>query len=69
MPPSRAEKIGIKMDPKRIALFDVKLVSRDTVIHIPYKIHNIHVHYDTTCGCKHRLKKANDSRELLILVV
>ena len=30
------------MDPKGIALFEVKLLSRDKALHIPY---NIHVHF------------------------
>ena len=50
------------MEPKRIACFLVKLMSRDKVIHISYKIHMHIFHYDTTCDCKHYLKKENDSR-------
>ena len=50
------------MDPNRIALFEVKLLSLDTVIHIPYKKQMHMLHYDTTSNCKHYLKKVNDSR-------
>ena len=50
------------MDPNRIALYIVKLLSRDTVIHIPDKIRMHLLHYDTTCNYKHHLKKVNDSR-------
>ena len=50
------------MDAKRIALFEVKLLSRDKVMYTPYKL-NMHMfHYDGTYDCKHHLKKANDSR-------
>ena len=49
------------MDPKRIALFEVILFSIK-VIHIPNEIYMHMFHYDTTCDCKHDLKKANDSR-------
>ena len=49
------------MDPKRTALFEVKLLSRDKGV-----IRDIHMfHYDTTCDFKHHLKKANDSRYIL----
>ena len=50
------------MDPNRTALFEVKLSSRGKVIHIPYKIHMHMFLYDSTCNCKHHLKKVNDSR-------
>ena len=49
------------MDPNRITLFEVKLLSSGKVIHIPYKIHMHMRLYDTTCNCKH-LKKVNDFR-------
>ena len=55
-------KRGVKMDPKRIALFDVKLVSRDKMIYIPYKIRIHMFHNETTCDCKHHLKKDNNPR-------
>ena len=42
------------MDPKRIALFEVKLLSPDEGIHIPYKMHICMFHYDTTGDCKHQ---------------
>ena len=44
MPPESCGNRGIKIDPKRIALFEVKLRSRDKVIHIPCKtyIHMFH---------------------------
>ena len=53
------------MDPKRVALFGVKLLSRNKGVHIPYKIHIHMFHYDTTCDFKHHLKKANESRCIL----
>ena len=62
MPPDSFGKRDIKMDPKRNALFEVKLLSRDKVIHIHRKIHMLMFHYDAICDCKHRLTKANDSR-------
>ena len=58
-------KRGVKMDPKRIVLFEVKLVSRDKMIYIPYNIHIHTFRNETTCDCKHHLKKDNDSRLLL----
>ena len=53
------------MDPNRIALFEVKLLSRDKVIHIPYKIHIHMLLYDTTCNCKYHLKKVPVTSECL----
>ena len=50
------------MDTNRIPLFEVKLLSRGKVIYIPYKIHMHILRYDSTCNCKHHLKKVNDSR-------
>ena len=41
MLPESCEKRDIKSDPKRIALFDVKLLSRDKAIHIPYQIYSL----------------------------
>ena len=62
MLPESGGRRGNKMDPKRDALFEVKLLSCDKGVHIPYKIH-IHIfHYDTTCDFKHHLKKANEYR-------
>ena len=62
MPPESGRKRGFKIDLKRIAVFADKLLSRDKVIHIPYKSNIYMFHYDTTWGWKHHLKKANDSR-------
>ena len=53
------------MDPNRLALFEMKLLSHGKVTHIPYKIHIHMLLYDTTCNCKHHLKKINDSRLFL----
>ena len=53
------------MDLKRIALFEVKLLSRDKGVHIPYTIHMHMFQYDTTCDFKHNLNKARDSRYIL----
>ena len=62
MPPESCGKRCITMDAKRIALFEVKLLSRDEVIYTPYKL-NMHMfHYDGTYDYKRHLKKANDSR-------
>ena len=58
MPPESCVKRGVKMDPKRIVLFEVKLVSRDKMIYIPYKLHIHMFHNQTTSG----LKKDNYSR-------
>ena len=50
MLPESGGKRGIKIEAKRIALLEVKLLSRDKVIYIPYKI-NMHMfHYGTTWG-------------------
>ena len=49
------------MDPNRFALFEIKLMSRSKVIHIPYETYMHMCLYDTTCNCKHQLKKVNDS--------
>ena len=45
------------MDPNRIALFERKLLSRDKVIHIPYKIHVHLLLCDTACNCKQSYEK------------
>ena len=42
MPPESCGKRCITMDAKRIALFEVKLLSRDKVMYTPYKL-NMHV--------------------------
>ena len=42
MPQKSCGNRGIKIDPKRIVLFEVKLLSRDKVIHINFKTY-IHV--------------------------
>ena len=39
------------MDPKRNALFGVKLLSRDNVTAIHRRIYVHMFHYDTTCHC------------------
>ena len=49
MPLELFGKRDIKMDPKRNALFEVKLLSRDKVIHIHCKMHMLMFHYDITC--------------------
>ena len=35
MRPELSGKIGIQMDPKRLPLSEIKLVSRDKMLHIP----------------------------------
>ena len=65
MPPESCGKRGIKIDRKRIALFEVILLSRDKRIYIPNKTHIYMFHYDTTCDRKHQLKEANGFRYIL----
>ena len=62
LPESGEKKKKNTMDPKRIPLFEVKLLSHDKRVYIPYKIHIYMFHYDTTCDFKHHLKNANESR-------
>ena len=45
--------------------FEVKLLSRGKVIHIPYKIHMHMFLCDSTCNCKHHLKKFQVTSERL----
>ena len=45
------------MDPKQTAILEVKLLSRDKVMHISY---TIHMHFGNHWDGKHRLRNAND---------
>ena len=62
------KKRGIQMDLKHTVWFEVKLLSRDKVIHIPCKIHLCMFHYDTINDCKHHLKQNNNDSIWLLAV-
>ena len=54
---SRSAKEALKWIRTELHCLKLKLLSRDKVIRIPYKIHMHMLIYDTTSKCKHYLKK------------